>query len=151
MVPIEVLQLQDQWNRADLSWKKKSKHNASSFILSVTLSDGSSTCPPGFICQQTYSGNPNFGYTSFDNFPSSLLCAFRLMTQDFWESLYQLVSARGRLYAKWIDFLVQRLSDSLIHRPMPHHKQLSSCRPFTKNYRITSRVCDILYLMFLHH
>ena len=33
--------------------------------------------------------NPNYGYTSFDNFGSAYLCAFRLMTQDFWENLYQ--------------------------------------------------------------
>lgn len=30
-----------------------------------------------------------FSYTSFDNFPDAFLCAFRLMTQDFWENLYQ--------------------------------------------------------------
>ena len=35
--------------------------------------------------------NPNYGYTNFDNFAWALLCAFRLMTQDFWENLYQLV------------------------------------------------------------
>ena len=28
-------------------------------------------------------------YTSFDNFFTAYLCAFRLMTQDFWENLYQ--------------------------------------------------------------
>uniref|UniRef100_A0A5K3EQS3 Ion_trans domain-containing protein n=1 Tax=Mesocestoides corti TaxID=53468 RepID=A0A5K3EQS3_MESCO len=47
--------------------------------------------PVGFICKQTRTGNPNFGYTNFDNFASALLCSFRLITQDFWESLYQLV------------------------------------------------------------
>ena len=35
--------------------------------------------------------NPNYGYTSFDNFGSAYLCAFRLMTQDFWENLYQVI------------------------------------------------------------
>ena len=35
--------------------------------------------------------NPNFGYTNFDTFPWALLCAFRLMTQDYWENLYQIV------------------------------------------------------------
>ena len=30
-----------------------------------------------------------FRYTSFDNFFTAYLCAFRLMTQDFWENLYQ--------------------------------------------------------------
>ena len=37
-----------------------------------------------------YGPNPNYGYTSFDNFPDAFLCAFRLMTQDFWENLYQI-------------------------------------------------------------
>jgi len=35
--------------------------------------------------------NPNYGFTSFDNFGWSLLSVFRLMTQDYWEGLYQLV------------------------------------------------------------
>ncbi|XP_055878721.1 sodium channel protein type 4 subunit alpha B-like isoform X2 [Biomphalaria glabrata] len=35
--------------------------------------------------------NPNYDFTSFDNFGFAMLCAFRLMTQDFWESLYHLV------------------------------------------------------------
>ena len=33
-----------------------------------------------------------FRYTSFDNFFTAYLCAFRLMTQDFWENLYQVGS-----------------------------------------------------------
>ena len=37
-----------------------------------------------------YGPNPNYGYTSFDNFPDAFLCSFRLMTQDFWENLYQI-------------------------------------------------------------
>lgn len=38
--------------------------------------------------------NPNYGYTSFDTFSWAFLALFRLMTQDFWENLYQLVSKR---------------------------------------------------------
>ena len=69
-------------------------------------SSGAGKCPYGYDCLagelQTeyirlsmidYSGygpNPNYGYTSFDNFPDAFLCAFRLMTQDFWENLYQI-------------------------------------------------------------
>ncbi|KAM3179302.1 hypothetical protein ACTXT7_000876 [Hymenolepis weldensis] len=55
------------------------------------MREGNSTCPVDFICKQTRIGNPNFGYTNFDNFASALLCSFRLITQDYWESLYQLV------------------------------------------------------------
>lgn len=35
---------------------------------------------------------PNYGYTNYDNFGWSLLSSFRLLTQDFWENLMQLVS-----------------------------------------------------------
>ncbi|KAL5971291.1 Sodium channel protein type 10 subunit alpha, partial [Taenia solium] len=59
--------------------------------LSNYSRDGNSTCPVDFICKQTRTGNPNFGYTNFDNFASAFLCSFRLITQDYWESLYQLV------------------------------------------------------------
>ncbi len=34
--------------------------------------------------------NPDYGYTNFDNFGYAYLCAFRLMTQDFWENIYQI-------------------------------------------------------------
>lgn len=50
-----------------------------------------STCPPDYICLQGYGPNPNYGYTSFDTFAWAFLSAFRLMTQDYWENLYQLV------------------------------------------------------------
>jgi len=50
-----------------------------------------SQCPANYTC--IIAGpNPNYGYTNFDNFGWALLCAFRLMTQDYWESLYQFVS-----------------------------------------------------------
>uniref|UniRef100_A0A1I8HQ99 Sodium channel protein n=1 Tax=Macrostomum lignano TaxID=282301 RepID=A0A1I8HQ99_9PLAT len=54
-------------------------------------SDLGQQCPEGFECFRTDKVNPNFGYTNFDNFGWSMLCAFRLMTQDAWESLYQLI------------------------------------------------------------
>ena len=50
-----------------------------------------SHCPANYTC--IIAGpNPDYGYTNFDNFGWALLCAFRLMTQDYWESLYQYVS-----------------------------------------------------------
>ncbi|TTO63388.1 Sodium channel protein type 4 subunit alpha B [Bagarius yarrelli] len=43
--------------------------------------------------------NPNYGYTSFDSFGWAFLALFRLMTQDFWENLYQLtLRAAGKTY-----------------------------------------------------
>nr|XP_045613229.1 sodium channel protein para-like isoform X8 [Procambarus clarkii] len=54
-------------------------------------SSGAGPCPAGYICQQGFGPNPNYGYTNFDSFGWAFLSAFRLMTQDFWENLYQLV------------------------------------------------------------
>ncbi|XP_035662880.1 sodium channel protein type 4 subunit alpha-like isoform X5 [Branchiostoma floridae] len=47
-------------------------------------------CNPGFRCLRI-GGNPDFGYTSFDNIGWALLTAFRLINQDYWENLYQQV------------------------------------------------------------
>jgi hypothetical protein len=55
----------------------------------------SSRCPENYTCHAV-GDNPNYGYTSFDNFGFALLCAFRLMTQDYWENLYQMVSEQCR-------------------------------------------------------
>ncbi|XP_037547149.1 sodium channel protein type 4 subunit alpha A isoform X1 [Nematolebias whitei] len=55
-------------------------------------------CPEGYTCMKA-GRNPNFGYTSFDSFGWSFLALFRLMTQDFWENLFQLLlRAAGRTY-----------------------------------------------------
>ncbi|KAJ8937407.1 hypothetical protein NQ314_011893, partial [Rhamnusium bicolor] len=54
-------------------------------------SSGAGQCKPGYMCLQGYGENPNYGYTSFDTFGWAFLSAFRLMTQDYWENLYQLV------------------------------------------------------------
>ena len=48
------------------------------------------SCPINYTCV-TVGPNPDYGYTNFDNFGFALLCAFRLMTQDYWENLYQMV------------------------------------------------------------
>ncbi|XP_031337062.1 sodium channel protein para isoform X6 [Photinus pyralis] len=54
-------------------------------------SSGAGGCDEGYICLQGYGKNPDYGYTSFDSFGWAFLSAFRLMTQDFWENLYQQV------------------------------------------------------------
>ncbi|XP_066158520.1 sodium channel protein para isoform X2 [Euwallacea fornicatus] len=54
-------------------------------------SSGAGQCRPGYTCLQGYGDNPNYGYTNFDTFGWAFLSAFRLMTQDYWENLYQLV------------------------------------------------------------
>nr|QBP05227.1 voltage-gated sodium channel 1f [Petromyzon marinus] len=56
------------------------------------------TCPETFTCMKA-GRNPNYGYTSFDTFSWAFLSLFRLMTQDFWENLYQLtLRAAGKTY-----------------------------------------------------
>ncbi|XP_044888464.1 sodium channel protein type 2 subunit alpha-like isoform X12 [Mauremys mutica] len=55
-------------------------------------------CPEGYMCVKA-GRNPNYGYTSFDTFSWAFLSLFRLMTQDFWENLYQLtLRAAGKTY-----------------------------------------------------
>lgn len=47
-------------------------------------------CPEGYECIKA-GRNPNYGYTSYDTFSWAFLALFRLMTQDYWENLFQLV------------------------------------------------------------
>uniref|UniRef100_A0A8D0G6F2 Sodium channel protein n=1 Tax=Sphenodon punctatus TaxID=8508 RepID=A0A8D0G6F2_SPHPU len=55
-------------------------------------------CPEGYVCMKV-GRNPNYGYTSFDTFSWAFLSLFRLMTQDFWENLYQMtLRAAGKTY-----------------------------------------------------
>ncbi|XP_075900195.1 sodium channel protein type 4 subunit alpha B-like isoform X1 [Nelusetta ayraudi] len=61
-------------------------------------SSDAGVCPEGFICLKVGS-NPNYGYTSYDSFGWAFLALFRLMTQDFWENLFQLtLRAAGKTY-----------------------------------------------------
>nr|XP_055033108.1 sodium channel protein type 4 subunit alpha A isoform X1 [Misgurnus anguillicaudatus]XP_055033109.1 sodium channel protein type 4 subunit alpha A isoform X1 [Misgurnus anguillicaudatus]XP_055033111.1 sodium channel protein type 4 subunit alpha A isoform X1 [Misgurnus anguillicaudatus]XP_055033112.1 sodium channel protein type 4 subunit alpha A isoform X1 [Misgurnus anguillicaudatus] len=55
-------------------------------------------CPEGYTCMKA-GRNPNYGYTSYDNFGWAFLALFRLMTQDYWENLFQLtLRAAGKGY-----------------------------------------------------
>ncbi|XP_029953820.1 sodium channel protein type 4 subunit alpha A [Salarias fasciatus] len=55
-------------------------------------------CPEGYTCMKA-GRNPNYGYTSFDSFGWAFLALFRLMTQDYWENLFQLIlRAAGKAY-----------------------------------------------------
>ncbi|KAH9506937.1 hypothetical protein DERF_011641 [Dermatophagoides farinae] len=53
--------------------------------------NSSQHCPPDYTCLQGFGDNPNYGYTNFDTFGWALLSSFRLMTQDSWETLYQMI------------------------------------------------------------
>ncbi|XP_067115667.1 sodium channel, voltage-gated, type I-like, alpha [Osmerus mordax] len=55
-------------------------------------------CPEGYFCVKA-GRNPDYGYTSFDTFLWAFLALFRLMTQDYWENLYQqTLRASGKPY-----------------------------------------------------
>uniref|UniRef100_M4AB53 Sodium channel protein n=1 Tax=Xiphophorus maculatus TaxID=8083 RepID=M4AB53_XIPMA len=61
-------------------------------------SSSAGQCPEGYICLKA-GKNPDYGYTSFDNFGWAFLSLFRLMTQDYWEYLYQqTLRAAGKPY-----------------------------------------------------
>uniref|UniRef100_A0A8B9EU44 Sodium channel protein n=1 Tax=Anser cygnoides TaxID=8845 RepID=A0A8B9EU44_ANSCY len=59
---------------------------------------GAGTCPPEYTCLKI-GPNPDYGFTSFDTFGWAFLSLFRLMTQDYWERLYQqTLRASGKVY-----------------------------------------------------
>ena len=61
-------------------------------------SSGCGQCASGYVCLNV-GDNPNFDYTSFDQFGSAFLALFRLMTQDYWENLYWMtLRAAGKSY-----------------------------------------------------
>ncbi|MGH0187773.1 UNVERIFIED_CONTAM: hypothetical protein FKN15_026386 [Acipenser sinensis] len=66
--------------------------------LPVQVEQHTRQCPEGFTCIKG-GRNPDYGYTSFDTFGWAFLSLFRLMTQDFWENLYQqTLRAAGKTY-----------------------------------------------------
>ncbi|XP_039304554.1 sodium channel protein para isoform X19 [Solenopsis invicta] len=76
-----------RFNKNETNWYMDEAKN----IPLCGNSSGAGQCLPGYTCLQGFGSNPNYGYTSFDTFGWALLSAFRLMTQDYWENLYQLV------------------------------------------------------------
>ncbi|KAM6951086.1 sodium channel protein type 4 subunit alpha A [Aplochiton taeniatus] len=61
-------------------------------------SSDAGNCPEGYTCMKA-GRNPNYGYTSYDSFGWAFLALFRLMTQDYWENLFQLtLRAAGKTY-----------------------------------------------------
>ncbi|NXM76448.1 SCN5A protein, partial [Serilophus lunatus] len=72
------------------------KKNGPSDILLCGI--GAGVCPPGYKCCKI-GPNPDYGFTSFDTFGWAFLSLFRLMTQDYWERLYQqTLRASGKVY-----------------------------------------------------
>uniref|UniRef100_A0A8B9YJQ0 Sodium voltage-gated channel alpha subunit 1 n=1 Tax=Bos mutus grunniens TaxID=30521 RepID=A0A8B9YJQ0_BOSMU len=91
--------------RNEFDWKSYIQDSRYHYFLegfSDALLCGNSSdagqCPEGYMCVKA-GRNPNYGYTSFDTFSWAFLSLFRLMTQDFWENLYQLtLRAAGKTY-----------------------------------------------------
>ncbi|XP_074942363.1 sodium channel protein type 5 subunit alpha-like [Phalacrocorax aristotelis] len=72
------------------------KKEGSSDIL--LCGPGAGVCPPDYKCLKI-GPNPDYGFTSFDTFGWAFLSLFRLMTQDYWERLYQqTLRASGKVY-----------------------------------------------------
>ncbi|XP_055922936.1 sodium channel protein para isoform X46 [Eupeodes corollae] len=95
---IKRFPLDGSWgNLTDENWDYHNR-NASNWFTNDGLtyplcgnSSGAGQCEEDYVCLQGFGDNPNYGYTSFDSFGWAFLSAFRLMTQDYWENLYQLV------------------------------------------------------------
>uniref|UniRef100_A0A8C5F211 Sodium channel protein n=1 Tax=Gopherus evgoodei TaxID=1825980 RepID=A0A8C5F211_9SAUR len=74
------------------------KKNGTNDALLCGNSSDAGSCPGNYICRKV-GENPDYGYTSFDTFGWAFLSLFRLMTQDYWERLYQqTLRASGKIY-----------------------------------------------------
>ncbi|NXI97060.1 SCN5A protein, partial [Psophia crepitans] len=72
--------------------------NGTEDVLLCGNSTDAGSCPEGYICLKA-GENPDHGYTSFDTFGWAFLSLFRLMTQDYWERLYQqTLRSAGKIY-----------------------------------------------------
>ncbi|NXV65880.1 SCN5A protein, partial [Molothrus ater] len=79
-------------NKTWESYEKFMNDSAPLFVIN------SRDCPPGYKCCRI-GPNPDYGFTSFDTFGWAFLSLFRLMTQDYWERLYQqTLRASGKVY-----------------------------------------------------
>ncbi|GLH13423.1 Sodium channel protein PaFPC1, partial [Gryllus bimaculatus] len=94
---IKIFPTDGSWGELnDENWfrfnsNKSNWHGSGPEYILCGNSSGAGQCEEGYICLQGFGQNPNYGYTSFDTFGWALLSAFRLMTQDYWENLYQLI------------------------------------------------------------
>ncbi|XP_075789647.1 sodium channel protein type 2 subunit alpha-like isoform X3 [Pelodiscus sinensis] len=92
-------------NDTVFDWKAYTENNSHFYTITgkkdALLCGNSSDagqCPEGYTCIKA-GRNPDYGYTSFDTFSWAFLSLFRLMTQDYWENLYQLtLRAAGKTY-----------------------------------------------------
>ncbi|XP_030624399.1 sodium channel, voltage gated, type VIII, alpha subunit a isoform X5 [Chanos chanos] len=103
--PIDITNLYLANGSRGFDWDEYINNETNFYILPGQLdallcgnSSDSGRCPEGYTCMKA-GRNPNYGYTSFDSFGWAFLALFRLMTQDYWENLYQLtLRAAGKTY-----------------------------------------------------
>jgi hypothetical protein len=79
-----------EWNNNRSNWLIDEDSETKSYKLCGNAT-GAQQCPPNRSCLQGFGPNPDYGFTNFDTFGWSLICSFRLMTQDYWEGLYMQV------------------------------------------------------------
>ncbi|XP_075701879.1 sodium channel protein type 4 subunit alpha isoform X3 [Rhinoderma darwinii] len=95
----------DMFTNISIDWGSYLNDESNFYYLDGALdallcgnSSDSGKCPESFTCMKI-GRNPNYGYTSYDSFNWAFLSLFRLMTQDYWENLFQLtLRAAGKTY-----------------------------------------------------
>uniref|UniRef100_H2Y2S0 Sodium channel protein n=1 Tax=Ciona intestinalis TaxID=7719 RepID=H2Y2S0_CIOIN len=93
---------------ASQKFLKKYLKNGVAYQLCGNLT-GTLQCPAYTMCLKVGS-NPNFGFTSFDNFPFAFLSVFRLSLQDNWEELYlQVLETSGMCYTTILHYLMPNM------------------------------------------
>ncbi|XP_065945192.1 sodium channel protein para isoform X12 [Magallana gigas] len=93
-----------EWAMDTENWKQI--EGTGEFLICGNAS-GAGECPSEYICINDTHTNPDFNFTHFDNFGTALLCTFRLMTQDFWENLYQItLRAEGPYHSAYFVIVI---------------------------------------------
>ncbi|VEN41812.1 unnamed protein product, partial [Callosobruchus maculatus] len=96
-------ELRNNWTQDSANWLY---HNNTGEPLVCGNATGARKCPPTHTCLCT-GPNPNYGYTSFDNFLWSMLTTFQLITLDYWENVYNMVlSACGPISVSFFTVVV---------------------------------------------
>jgi voltage-gated sodium channel type II alpha len=88
-----------------VNWVTKIGEDGSENYILCGNSSGAMKCSWNSTCLPNIGENPNNGYTSFDSYGFAMLSAFRLITQDYWENLYQLVILQKKINLTYFDLI----------------------------------------------
>ncbi|CAG9835407.1 unnamed protein product [Diabrotica balteata] len=100
-----ILSSSNSWTQDPSNWLLRNSTGEPYLCGNVT---GSRHCPPTHTCLCT-GGNPNHGYTSFDNFLWSMLTTFQLITLDYWENVYNMFTIEVENESQSVPFLDTKL------------------------------------------